>query len=146
MNALEVAPARILVVEDNAADVYLIQEALKEHDVPCSLHFTADGRDALQVLTRHAQQGEPPDLILLDLNLPRLSGKEVLRRVRSMRGFDSVPVVILTSSSASDDVDETRRLGADEYIVKPSELGAFMAIGATLKAILARPDGRTRDS
>jgi CheY-like chemotaxis protein len=143
MNALEVEPARILVVEDNVADVYLIQEALKEHGVACSLQVAADGRDALQTLTAHAQQGEPPDLILLDLNLPRLSGREVLRRVRSMRGFDSVPIVILTSSSASDDVEEARRLGADEYIVKPGELGAFMAIGATLKAILGRPDGRT---
>ena len=129
-------PARILVVEDNPADVYLIQEALKEHEVLSSLHVATDGRDAVEVLMEHVRQGELPDLILLDLNMTRLDGKGVLRTLRTMRDFDSVPVVILTSSSSPQDVDETRRLGANEYIVKPSDLGAFMGIGATIKALL----------
>jgi len=137
-------PARILVVEDNAADVYLIQEALKEHEVASSLHVAADGRDAVEVLMQHVRQGELPDLILLDLNMARLDGKGVLRTLRAMRDFDSVPVVIFTSSSSPEDVDETKRLGANEYIVKPSDLGAFMGIGATIKALLERGGGGSR--
>jgi len=134
-------PARILLVEDNAADVYLIQEALKEHEVASSLHVASDGRDAVEVLMQHVREGELPDLILLDLNMARLDGKGVLRTLRAMRDFDSVPVVIFTSSSSPEDVDETRRLGANEYIVKPSDLGAFMGIGATIKTLLERGRG-----
>ena len=137
-------PARILVVEDNAADVYLIREALKEHCVRSSLRVASDGHDAVAALI--AREGELPDLILLDLNLTRLDGKSVLRTVRAIRDFDFVPVVILTSSSSLDDQVETKRLGANEYIVKPRDLGAFLRIGATIKGLLEQSGRGAHDS
>ena len=146
MNALETEPARIFVVEDNAADVYLIREALKEHCVRSSLRVASDGRDAVAALIAHVREGELPDLILLDLNLTRLDGKSVLRTVRAIRDFDFVPVVILTSSSSLDDQVETKRLGANEYIVKPRDLGAFLRIGATIKGLLEQSGRGAHDS
>lgn len=126
---------RILLAEDNPADVYLIEEALREHNVSFSITVCEDGEAAIAMLSR----GEPiPDIVLLDLNMPKRSGGEVLDRLRKDSG-KAIPVIILTSSDSPSDRDEALRLGATRYIRKPTGLDEFLKIGATIRELLNLP-------
>lgn len=125
------APVRILLAEDNPADVYLIEEALREHGVPFELNVAEDGEQALLMLADHSTK---PDLLLLDLNMPKRGGSEVLE---SLQG-SAMPVIVLTSSDSPADKVEALRLGAVHYIRKPTGLDDFLAIGATIKRIVGR--------
>jgi CheY-like chemotaxis protein len=127
----------ILLVEDNPADALLVREALKEHKVDCELTVIADGEKAIHFLTeiQGGLQG-CPDLIILDLNLPRRSGREVLEYIRGSMGCGQVPVVILSSSDRQKDRDETASLGITRYLRKPSRLEEFIALGAVFKEIV----------
>lgn len=117
-------PIRILLIEDNAPDVRLTTEALRHGKARVDLTVARDGVEALEML-RH----DPlPDLILLDLNLPRKDGREVLRAVKSDPALVHVPIIILTTSSAERDVVESYRLGANAYVVKPVDLDRFFAV------------------
>jgi CheY-like chemotaxis protein len=130
--------ATILLVEDNPADVLLLREALTSHDVRSSLFIANDGDEAIRFLDDiEATQLPCPDLVVLDLNLPRRSGFEVLQKVRCGERCREKPVVILSSSEAARDREQAARLGASCYIHKPSSLKDFMAIGGQLKAILS---------
>src|SRR5437016_3363207 len=95
----------ILLAEDNAADVYLIREALLEHSVNCTIRVAADGREVLEILAANTSQAGSalPDLIILDLNLPRHDGIEILQRLRVTERMSQVPVVVLTSSDSPRD-------------------------------------------
>jgi two-component system, chemotaxis family, response regulator Rcp1 len=122
---------RILLAEDNPADVYLIEEALREHKVNFNITVAEDGEAAMTMLERGQVQ---PDIVLLDLNMPKRSGGEVLDRLRKESGKD-IPVIILTSSDSPTDREEAFRLGATRYIRKPTGLDEFLQIGAVIKEL-----------
>jgi CheY-like chemotaxis protein len=113
--------ARILLVEDNPGDVVLTREALAAAQVPHELHVARDGVEALAFLQhRHPHTGAPrPDLILLDLNLPRVDGWELLGVLKADAALATIPVVVLTSSEMEEDIARGYRLHASSYIVKP---------------------------
>lgn len=125
------APAiQILMVEDNDGDVFLTTEALKEAKVANSLHAVHDGVEALEFLRRQGKYGAAPrpDLILLDLNLPRKDGRELLAEIKLDGELRTIPVVVLTSSSAESDVVRSYDLHANCYIVKPLDFNGLMEV------------------
>jgi CheY-like chemotaxis protein len=123
-------PFHILLVEDNPGDVRLIQEALKESCLPNCLHLAEDGVQAIAFLQRkQSHRSAPrPDLILLDLNLPRKSGREVLEEIKSDRDLRRIPVIILTTSQAEEDILFAYNLHANCYITKPVDLDQLFRI------------------
>jgi CheY-like chemotaxis protein len=128
---------RILVAEDNPGDVFLLRQALLEHSIPCELDVARDGEEAVRFLGRVAESDAGrPRMIILDLNLPKVHGLEVLESVKRNPAFTGVPVIILTSSLSIKDKQQAEMLGADLYITKPSNLNDFMAIGKTLRELL----------
>jgi CheY-like chemotaxis protein len=129
---------QVLLAEDNAADVYLIREALREHGVICELRVAPDGQEVLQALTGSPANVEELRLIILDLNLPRHDGIEILERLRDI-GLHHIPVVVLTSSDSQRDRDLAMQLGAVRFLRKPSELEQFLSLGAVFKELLAVP-------
>ncbi len=120
-------PLSILLVEDNPGDVHLTLEALKGAPAEHMVEVVSDGESAITRL-REMESGDkfPPDLILLDLNLPRRNGHEVLAAVREREATREIPVVVLTSSDRSDDIQESYGLRANCYVTKPAEAGLFM--------------------
>jgi CheY-like chemotaxis protein len=115
----------ILLVEDNPGDVELVREALKEGKVRNKLHVASDGVEALQFLRRAAPC---PDLILLDLNLPRKNGREVLEEIKTDPKLGIIPVVVLTSSREEEDILRTYKLHANCYITKPVDFEQFLKV------------------
>jgi CheY-like chemotaxis protein len=126
---------RILLAEDNPADVYLIEEALREHEVPFQITVAEDGEVAIGMIVAGQVQ---PDLILLDLNMPKRSGGEVLTRLRQDSKCQAIPVIVLTSSDSPSDREEALKLGATSYIRKPTGLDEFLQIGAAIKNLVGR--------
>ena len=120
----------ILLVEDNPGDVVLFTEALEEIKVRTHLNIVDDGEEAVLFLKKEGQhQSAPkPNLIILDLNLPKLNGREVLQEIRSDPRFNPIPVVILTTSKSDKDMIEAYRLHANSYTVKPVDLNQFMTV------------------
>src|SRR5262249_45176988 len=110
--------------------------ALKEHGVVCTVRTAADGKDALTLLST-AVESNKPDLIILDLNLPRHDGIEILQKVRSNQATARIPVVVLTSSDSPRDRLTANELGATQYVRKPSNLEQFMELGAIFKDLLS---------
>jgi len=123
-------PIEILLVEDNPGDVRLTVEALRESKVRNNLHVARDGVEALSFLRREGVHAEAirPDLILLDLNLPRKDGREVLAEIKADPQLHTIPVVILTTSRAEQDVVRTYELQANCYITKPVDLDQFITV------------------
>jgi CheY-like chemotaxis protein len=120
----------ILLVEDNPGDVRLVREALKEGRVANHLHVVIDGTQAITFLRREApyEGAATPDLVLLDLNLPRMDGREVLAVVKGDRKLKRIPVVVLTTSDAEQDILRTYDLGCNCYITKPVDLEQFIEV------------------
>ena len=135
---------RIFMAEDNPADVYMLDLALKESGAVFELEVAYTGKEALSFLEREKDSTRPGlDLILLDLNLPQHDGTDILRYVRQEPHLSSVPTVLFTSSDSPKDRLKAIREGADRFIRKPSQLRDYMAIGTTLKNMLeneAQPD------
>jgi CheY-like chemotaxis protein len=130
--------ATIMLVEDNPADVLLLREVLASHQIKSCLFVAPDGDEAIRFIDDIDNVQLPcPQLIILDLNLPRKSGFEVLSRVRSSEKCRDIPVVILSSSEATKDREQAARLGASGYIRKPSTLRELLSIGEKFKALLA---------
>jgi DNA-binding response OmpR family regulator len=128
--------SRIVIVEDNPADVLFVREALKHHGIAFSLEHYVSGDAALKAL---AAMQEAPDLILLDINLPRVSGFELLKTVRNHAVLANVPTAIITSSVTGGDKTKGEQLGADAYIVKPSDYEEFMTeVGGEFARLLKR--------
>lgn len=128
----------VLLVEDNPADVNLVEEAIEEAQLDCSLHIMRDGVRAIEFLERLDAEPDypPPDLVLLDLNLPKISGEEVLKRVRMSPKCEGVKILIISSSDALGDRERMMKLGATDYFRKPSDLVQFMLLGAKVRAMI----------
>lgn len=126
----------ILLAEDDPADVYLVREALAEHNVSATLRVIPDGQEVLRLLSRDSISGcRDVALIILDLNLPRNDGIEILERVRATSELAGVPVVVLTSSDSPRDRMVATKLGA-RFLRKPSGLDQFLGLGAIFKNLL----------
>jgi len=123
-------PVDILLVEDSPGDVRLMAEAFKELQTATALHVVGDGVEALDFLhQRGAYSAAPrPKLVLLDLNLPRRDGREVLAEVKQDPGLQQIPILVLSTSSAQEDVINSYRLHANCYMTKPSDLDDFLEL------------------
>ena len=122
-------PFDILLVEDEPSDAHLVKSALNESRILCNLHHVVDGVEALAYLRRQGEvyRDAPwPDLILLDLNMPRMNGREFLAAVKGDASLAAVPVVVLTTSDVERDVVASYKLGAAGYITKPVDLEQFI--------------------
>lgn len=125
--------ANILLVEDNIADVILTRKAFGGTTIPCRVAVAENGEDALDVLRCSGSDRMPlPDLILLDLHLPRKSGMEVLREIKEDQRLSSIPVIVLTTSQADRDIAGCRKLHANAYVVKPLDFHKFRGFAESL--------------
>jgi len=145
-----VSPIDILLVEDSPSDVRLTREALKEAKVLNTLHVAQDGVAALDFLRREGQYaGSPePHLILLDLNLPKKDGREVLAEIKQDERLKRIPVVVLTTSRAEEDIVRSYNLHANAYVTKPVDLKQFLKVIRTIEefwlAVVTLPPGEKR--
>jgi len=131
----------ILLAEDNKADVYLVRKSLEEGGIGHELRTVRDGEEALRMLDDLGASLPCPQLVLLDLNLPKISGNEVLERLRAHPECGNVPVIVLTSSDSPADRKDISRLGARAYFRKPSQLDEFMQLGQLIKRVLEETQG-----
>jgi two-component system response regulator len=127
----------ILLVEDNPADVKITQRALKESGLAVDLIVVRDGQEAVDYLFRQGSHADdsswrPPDLILLDINMPRMNGREVLQRLRATPALRAAPVVVLTTSRRHEDIREMYACGANTYIEKPQDFRRFVQVLQTI--------------
>ena len=128
---------QILLVEDNPADVELVVEALEEHEVSCDLLVVNNGERAATFLDEiDAGKQSCPDLFILDLNLPRRPGTELLERMRAGNTCQHVPVVVLTSSDSQKDKDAVAKFNPSRYLRKPLTLEDFLQLGGVFKGLL----------
>ena len=129
------ATVQVLLVEDDAGDILMTQEALAALAHPSDVHIARDGVEALAFL--HAAAARPesqlPDLVLLDLNLPRMDGREVLAEIRGDASLTHLPVVVLTTSSNEEDVARSYRLHANAYVTKPVDYASFVGAVAAIE-------------
>lgn len=128
--AVEAVPIEVLLVEDDPGDVLMTREAFEEHKVRNRLNVVSDGVDALAYLRKEEpfQSAVRPDLILLDLNLPRRDGREVLREIKNDAALRQIPVVVLTTSQADEDVLRSYQLHANAYVTKPVDFERFVKV------------------
>jgi two-component system response regulator len=137
--------AHILMIDDNPGDVELFRMALDRANCDYEFSVIHDGGEALAMVQRENSSSVPivPDLILLDLNLPKADGREILSEMRSARSFDKVPVVILTSSSSTTEREELGSLRIARYVTKPPDLAEFLKLGSMVKEVLAEYNERS---
>jgi CheY-like chemotaxis protein len=123
-------PIEVLLVEDDPGDVLMTQEAFEEHKVRNTLNVVSDGVEALAYLRREGEHADAPrpDLILLDLNLPRVDGREVLQVIKNDEDLRRIPVVVLTTSQADEDILRSYSLHANAYVTKPVDFERFIAV------------------
>ncbi|MFB9317051.1 response regulator [Cryptosporangium minutisporangium] len=137
---MSTSPIEVLVVDDDAGDVLMIEEALSAHEVPSRLHVVSDGVEALSFLRREDPHADAPrpQLILLDLNMPRMDGREVLAAVKSDEELRSIPVVVLTTSALDEDVLRSYELRANAFVTKPVDLDQFTTIVQQIESFYGR--------
>jgi CheY-like chemotaxis protein len=128
----------VLLAEDNEGDVFLVQEALRFHKLEFQLHVARDGLAATRYIERlgHTPDAPCPDVFLLDLNLPKADGHDILNSLRAHPTCSKVPVIVVTSSDAPNDRRRAELLGASHYFRKPSDLTRFMALGALIREVV----------
>ncbi len=127
----------ILIAEDNSGDVSLLRMALAEEGVTHDIIVKTDGEYAMDFLTEVEEDGiGHPALAILDLNLPKVSGREVLERIRKAEGYGQIPVVMFSSSDSERDRKDAMDLGATHHVRKPSNLDDFLQVGKLLKSLL----------
>jgi len=132
----ELEPISILLVEDDPADQKLIRASLKQQRLANDLHIVSSGEEGIDFLQRRGDyrgRGAQPDLILLDLNMPGMGGKEFLRRIKDDEGLKQIPVVILTTSDSERDIIESYKLQASGYVSKPVTLDEFKEVMRKIK-------------
>lgn len=120
----------VLLVDDSAADVRLTREAMDDADIPCVLHVASDGVEGLAFLRRQGRYAQVPrpDLVLLDLNMPRMDGRAVLAETKTDQRLRSIPIVVLTTSDADHDIAACYEAHCNCYVVKPVELDGFLGV------------------
>jgi CheY-like chemotaxis protein len=123
-------PIDILLVDDNPADARLTREALDDSKIANALHHVVDGMEAIAFLRREApyQAAPRPDIILLDLNMPRMDGRQVLAEIKNDDRLKTIPIVILTTSEAEEDIVKSYQLHANCYVTKPVDFDKFVTI------------------
>lgn len=124
-----VKPIEVLLVEDDPGDELMTREAFEDNKIRNTLHVVRDGQEALDFLYRRGEHTEAPrpDLVLLDLNLPKYDGRQVLEQIKSDPELALIPVVVLTTSSAEEDILRSYKLHANAYVTKPVDLDQFIA-------------------
>src|SRR3954447_13114151 len=127
----------VLLAEDNAADVYLIKEALRVHQLDVNLHVVSEGEAAIRFIeaTEKGENASPPKLALLDINLPRRTGIEVLTRLRRSTTCGAIPVALMSSSRSLESIGDK----IEYFFTKPCDYDGFMALGGIVKDLLTRP-------
>ncbi|MDZ7802209.1 MAG: response regulator [Trueperaceae bacterium] len=135
MSSTASRPAEILLVEDSPADITLVEEIFEESRIPCTLHVVQDGQAAMDHLRRAPgyENAVQPDLVLLDLNLPKMGGAEVLVEIKNDPELRRIPVVVLTTSDQEADVLRSYDQHANSYIIKPIGYEQFMQVVHTLE-------------
>jgi CheY-like chemotaxis protein len=133
-------PLRVLLVEDDVADVALVTDAFASQDLASDLHHVSDGAEALAFLRREAPYPDAPrpDLILLDLNMPRVDGRQVLAEIKADERLRAIPVVVFTTSAAADDVVTSYGAHANAYVTKPIDLDDFERALAEIRGFWGR--------
>lgn len=128
MNHASARPVDVLLVEDDPGDELMTREAFEQNKIGNTLHVVRDGEEALDFLYRRGRHADAPrpDLVLLDLNLPKYDGRQVLTQIKSDPDLAEIPVVVLTTSSAEEDVLRSYRLHANAYVTKPVDLDQFL--------------------
>jgi CheY-like chemotaxis protein len=126
----EGTPIEVLLVDDDPGDVLMTQEAFEDHKVSNRLTVVSDGAEALSYLRREGQYADAtrPDLILLDLNLPKRDGREVLEEIKADEDLGRIPVVVLTTSAADQDILRSYQLHANAYVTKPVDFDSFISV------------------
>lgn len=134
------APGVVLLVEDNPLDVFVIREAIQGSGLNLALQVAANGQEALRYLQDvGAKESSLPVLVLLDLNLPKIAGLDVLRELRGNPAWSQVPVIVVTSSLAGEDCVAAKHLGAEEYFQKPTDLKKYMELSELMQRVLRAP-------
>ena len=136
LNSQSINSFTILLVEDNPADARLIMEFFKDINVKNNLYIMHDGMEAMDFLFRRSKENTTkyrPDLIILDLNLPKMSGREILKEIKEDKDLKTIPVLILTTSDAIEDVKECYNHYANCYLTKPVDFDEFMKIMKAIK-------------
>jgi CheY-like chemotaxis protein len=130
MTPVHVTPIEVLLVEDDPGDVLMTREAFEEHKIGNKLNVVSDGVEALAYLRREAPYTDAvlPDLILLDLNLPRRDGRQVLQEIKCDESLRQIPVVVLTTSQLDEDILRSYQLHANAYVTKPVDFDAFIKV------------------
>ena len=133
----ETKPFEILLAEDSEGDAELVRQALKEHNIDCSLHIVSDGARAIEFINRidTDPNARPMDLLLLDLRLPICDGDEVLTRLRSTKHYAHTPVIVMTGLSSSAVKEKALRHDAMLYFEKPSTLDEFLQLGSMIRRV-----------
>lgn len=128
-------PMEILLVEDDLEDAGLTIEALRSGEVPCRISLVRDGEEALEFLFRQGKfrRAPQPDLILLDLQLPKIDGREVLQKVKADEKLQRIPVVVLTSSHTHREILQSENLHVESYLIKPFDLSQFNSVVKSLR-------------
>jgi two-component system, chemotaxis family, response regulator Rcp1 len=142
-NASVVSAARILVIDDNGSDVFLLRRALRKQDLQFELLHLPNGTEALAYIRRQGVYANAaiPDLMVIDLNLSKYTGEDILRAARDAPDLHGVPVCVWSSSASRRDEAMLHDLGVSQFITKPSGLGQFMEIGKIIKDVLGRSVG-----
>jgi chemotaxis family two-component system response regulator Rcp1 len=132
---------RVLLIEDNGGDIDLLKLALKNAHVECELTVLEDGGEALQLIRRNGKHAARlvPDVVILDLNLPKNDGLEVLAAMRRAPEFAQVPVIVLSSSSSARERAQMEELSVTRHITKPTDLDELLEIGMVVKGLLGEP-------
>lgn len=123
-------PAEILLVEDSPIDITMVQEALTEGAIMSNLHIVMNGEDAVEFMKKKGkyQIAPRPDIVFLDLNFPQMDGRDVLREIKTDPDLRRIPIVILTSSKAEEDIHSVYDLHANCYVTKPRDLDQFLTV------------------
>ena len=134
------AALTILLVEDNETDLFVIRQILQQSGIVHHVEIACDGQDALAFLQRAIGGGRDrrPGLLLLDLNIPRIPGLEVLRHIRNSTDYSDLPVIVITSSTSDADRGAAEALRANAYFPKPSDLESYMELGLVIRQVLGR--------
>lgn len=127
--------SKLLLIEDNYADVFIFKEALNNESFPAELSVISNGRDALKYFER-SESGDLPDLVLMDLNLPQINGFEILQKIKANIYFKNIPIVVLSTSTWALDKEKCKQLGAAEYFTKPIDFNGYAYIINSLKQLL----------